>query len=112
MPKKLKLAPFITDTIGRSQTVTAINESGIYSLIMTSRKPEAKAFKKWVTSEVLPAIRRTGSYSAPSTPAAPQTFGEALIQAGVIQLEIERLELESKQQALIEPHDPMVNRQI
>jgi anti-repressor protein len=43
--------------------VTIINESGLYSLILRSRKPEAKAFKKWVTSEVLPAIRRDGSYS-------------------------------------------------
>lgn len=41
-----------------------INESGLYSLILTSRKPEAKQFKKWVTAEVLPAIRKTGSYQA------------------------------------------------
>jgi prophage antirepressor-like protein len=40
--------------------ITIVNESGLYSLILTSRKPEAKRFKKWVTSEVLPAIRRTG----------------------------------------------------
>lgn len=39
-----------------------INESGLYSLIMTSRKPSAKKFRKWVTSEVLPAIRKTGGY--------------------------------------------------
>jgi len=39
-----------------------INESGLYSLVLSSRKPEAKAFKKWVTSEVLPAIRKTGGY--------------------------------------------------
>lgn len=43
---------------------TIINESGLYSLILTSRKPEAKRFKKWVTGDVLPAIRKTGSYSA------------------------------------------------
>lgn len=42
--------------------VTVINESGLYSLILTSRKPEAKRFKRWVTHEVLPAIRKTGSY--------------------------------------------------
>lgn len=40
-----------------------INESGLYSLILRSRKPQAKAFKKWVTSEVLPALRKTGTYS-------------------------------------------------
>lgn len=56
----------INDTIGREQTVKAINESGLYSLILTSRKPQAKKFKKWVTSEVLPAIRKTGSYSVKS----------------------------------------------
>lgn len=43
--------------------VNCINESGLYSLVLTSRKPEAKRFKKWVTSEVLPSIRKTGSYS-------------------------------------------------
>ena len=41
-----------------------INESGLYSLILRSEKPQAKTFKKWVTSEVLPKIRKTGSYSA------------------------------------------------
>jgi prophage antirepressor-like protein len=39
-----------------------VNESGLYSLIFTSRKPEAKRFRKWVTNEVLPAIRQTGRY--------------------------------------------------
>ena len=52
------------DVIGRKQSVTVVNESGLYSLILGSRKPEAKAFKKWVTSEVLPAIHKTGSYTA------------------------------------------------
>ncbi|WP_373725096.1 BRO-N domain-containing protein [Bacteroides heparinolyticus] len=52
----------IIDTIGRKQTVTAINESGLYNLIFQSRKPEAKPFRKWVTSEVLPSIRKTGKY--------------------------------------------------
>lgn len=58
------------DTLGGKQDVSIINESGLYSLIMTSRKPEAKRFKKWVTSEVLPVIRKTGSYAvAPKSPA-------------------------------------------
>ena len=47
------------------QPVNGVNESGLYSLILGSRKPEAKRFKKWVTSEVLPAIRKTGSYNGP-----------------------------------------------
>lgn len=57
-----------THTVGTpsgQQEMTIINESGLYSLILTSRKPEAKKFKKWVTSEVLPAIRKTGRYVAP-----------------------------------------------
>lgn len=45
--------------------VVIINESGLYSAILKSRKPEAKKFKKWVTSEVLPSIRKTGKYEAP-----------------------------------------------
>lgn len=58
-----------TDTLGGAQSMTIINESGLYSLILSSRKPEAKRFKKWVTAEVLPSIRRTGRYGGPSTPA-------------------------------------------
>lgn len=50
------------NTLGGKQELTTINESGLYSLILTSRKAEAKRFKKWVTAEVLPAIRKTGSY--------------------------------------------------
>ena len=56
----------ISDTPGGQQSLTIINESGLYSLIMQSRKPEAKAFKKWVTSEVLPSIRKYGYYISPT----------------------------------------------
>lgn len=52
-----------TDTPGGQQELTIVNESGLYSLILRSRKPEAKRFKKWVTAEVLPTIRRTGAYT-------------------------------------------------
>lgn len=52
----------IMDAIGRERETTIINESGLYSLIIRSRKSEAKHFKKWVTSEVLPSIRKTGGY--------------------------------------------------
>lgn len=58
----------IADTPGGPQQVGIINESGLYSLDLTSRKPEAKAFKKWITSEVLPAIRKTGSYGTQRDP--------------------------------------------
>ena len=50
-------------TLGGNQELTIINESGLYHLIFISRKPEAKAIRRWVTGTVLPSIRRTGSYS-------------------------------------------------
>ncbi len=52
---------------GLSGDSNIINESGLYSLILQSRKPEAKKFKKWITSEVLPSIRKTGQYSLPKS---------------------------------------------
>ena len=51
------------DTLGGAQTMTIINESGLYSLILSSKLEQAKAFKRWVTSEVLPLIRQTGTYT-------------------------------------------------
>jgi prophage antirepressor-like protein len=51
-------------TPGGVQKLSVVSESGMYALVLTSRKPEAKAFRKWITSNVLPEIRRTGSYSA------------------------------------------------
>lgn len=56
------------DTLGGSQDLTVINESGVYSLVFGSKLPSAKKFKRWVTSEVLPTIRKTGSYSAQKSP--------------------------------------------
>lgn len=58
------------DTRGGPQSATVISESGLYSLVLRSRKPEAKQFKRWITHDVLPAIRKTGSYGS-STPALP-----------------------------------------
>ncbi|MFV1456462.1 phage antirepressor KilAC domain-containing protein [Bacillus mycoides] len=55
------------DTLGGIQQLQTINESGLYSLVLRSRKPQAKAFKKWVTSEVLPSIRKHGAYMTPNT---------------------------------------------
>lgn len=59
------------DTLGGPQEMTVVNESGLYSLILGSRKPQAKAFKRWVTHEVLPSIRRTGRYESPGAGAQP-----------------------------------------
>ena len=57
----------IVSTLGGHQNVTVINESGFYSAILRSRKEEAKKFKKWVTSEVIPAIRKHGAYMTEET---------------------------------------------
>ena len=54
------------DTLGGKQRMTIINEPGLYSLVLSSRKPEAKAFKRWITHEVIPAIRRYGGYMTKS----------------------------------------------
>lgn len=75
-------------TPGGLQEMTVVNESGLYSLILGSRKPEARKFKKWITAEVLPAIRRTGQYVTQldgdeDLDATPMTPGEVA--------EIERL---------------------
>lgn len=59
----------IVRTPGGDQKLTVINESGLYALVLRSRKPEARKFAKWVTSEVLPAIRKTGKYERPANPA-------------------------------------------
>ncbi len=65
----------IVDTLGGPQEMQVVNEPGLYALIMTSRKPEAKDFRRWITHEVIPSIRKTGSYGSPSTPT------EALLMA-------------------------------
>ncbi|HCU9036556.1 TPA: ORF6C domain-containing protein, partial [Staphylococcus aureus] len=55
-------------TAGQNRNVTIINESGLYSLIFSSKLENAKRFKRWVTSEVLPTLRKTGAYQIPSDP--------------------------------------------
>ena len=57
----------IQDSIGRKQNTPIINESGLYSLVLSSKLPSAKEFKRWVTSEILPSIRRHGAYMTPGT---------------------------------------------
>lgn len=95
--------------IGRQGEVNIVNEYGLYSLILGSRKPEAKSFKRWVTHEVLPEIRKTGSYNAQPQFRLPQTFAEAL-EGYAAQLRIsEALDNERKQLAAkIETDRPLV----
>ncbi|MFE9642386.1 phage antirepressor [Nocardiopsis alba] len=69
-------------TPGGEQRVSIISEPGLYSLVLRSRKAEAKAFRRWITHDVLPALRTTGRYeiaqAAPALPAVPQTYAAAL----------------------------------
>ena len=69
----------IRDAIGRNQKAVFINESGLYSLILSSKLPQAKAFKRWVTSEVLPQIRQTGGYIPTKDAQGRQLSNEEII---------------------------------
>lgn len=69
-----------TDTLGGKQYMIIVNEAGLYSLILGSRKPEAKAFKRWITHEVIPAIRKHGAYMTPETIERTLTDPDFLIQ--------------------------------
>ena len=66
------------DTPGGAQEMSIISEAGLYSLILRSRKPEAKAFKRWVTHDILPSIRKTGGYGQWNLPRVPKSFPDAL----------------------------------
>lgn len=63
---------------GQLRQMNIIKESGLYDLVLDSRKPEARRFRRWITSEVLPSIRRTGSYVV-----VPQSFAEAATRTEV-----------------------------
>lgn len=60
----LRLTQTSSNGTEQGRDVTIINEPGLYSLVLASRKPEAKAFKRWITHEVIPSIRKTGGYIA------------------------------------------------
>lgn len=71
----------IVDTPGGEQQMTIVTEPGFYKLVMRSRKPEAKAFKRWVTHEVLPALRRDGGYMVARDETPEQTMARAVLLA-------------------------------
>ncbi len=68
------------DTLGGNQQMATVSEPGLYSLILRSRKPEAKAFKRWITHEVLPAIRKTGGY----IPASPDMTNDEIMSRALL----------------------------
>lgn len=84
--------------LGRQGETNIVNEYGLYSLVLSSRKPEAKIFKRWITHDVLPALRKTGSYSMN----IPQTLPEAL------RAYADEVEQHNKTKALVEAQRPKV----
>ena len=87
----------IQGTLGGTQNMTIINESGLYSLIFGSKLESAKRFKRWVTSEVLPAIRRTGAYGLPQTTDGKiallaQGYTEMFQKVGEVSDRVDRIE--------------------
>ena len=83
------------ETAGGTQMANFVNEDGLYDVILDSRKPEAKTFRKWVTGEVLPSIRKTGQYG--NYP-VPQTFSQALLLAAKQQEQIEQQRIQLEEQ--------------
>lgn len=83
----------ILDSLNRVQNTNFVNEDGLYDVILDSRKPSARKFRKWITSEVLPSIRKTGSY-------VPRNFREALVMA--LEAEDRRIAAEQKAAQLTE----------
>lgn len=71
----------LVDTPGGKQQMTTVTEPGFYKLVMRSRKPEAKAFQRWVTHEVLPALRRDGGYMVARDETPEQTMARAVLLA-------------------------------
>lgn len=80
----------VVDTAGRRQEVIVINEPGLYTVILRSNKPEAKAFKRWITHEVLPSIHATGAYGSPDVAPGVVDYMERI--TGVVEALAARIE--------------------
>lgn len=88
----------LSDTLGGRQEMATVNEYGLYNLVLSSRKPEAKEFKRWITHEVIPSIRKYGSFNM----AIPRTLPDALTAYA------NEIEAHQKTQALLEAQRPKV----
>lgn len=95
----------IRDSIGRMQNTPVINESGLYSLILSSKLPSAKEFKHWITSEVLPQIRKTGKY-APKPLSREELLAKAVLEADTMIKEQKEL-IEQKTKELEETNNKL-----
>lgn len=87
----------IQDALGRTQQANFVNEDGLYDTILDSRKPDAKRFRKWITGDVLPSIRKTGQYSVKPLTPAQQLLANAQM---LVEIEQRQLEQERQQRAL------------
>jgi prophage antirepressor-like protein len=99
----------IIDSLGRTQLASFVNDSGIHALVFGSTKPEAKKFKRWVTKEVLPSIRKTGQYAVPGAgqvPPAPalsestQVLADSLMAASLLHVPLHLAQTEAVKDAL------------
>jgi prophage antirepressor-like protein len=97
------------DGLGRKQLTNHVNESGMYALIFGSTKPEAKRFKRWVTSEVLPSIRRTGSYAGPGIQEQLPTPLRDQVDAGILLLRAAAEDLKFAPSALLGSYQKLEN---
>ena len=97
----------IQDSIGRMQKTPVINESGLYSLILKSKLPEAKQFKRWVTSEVLPSIRKDGGYIATNSDMSDEEIMAKALMVAQKTIERKNLELQEHKR-IIEEQKPKV----
>lgn len=95
----------IQDSIGRMQNTPVINESGLYSLILSSKLPSAKEFKHWITSEVLPQIRKTGKY-APKPLSREELLAKAVLEADTM-IKEQKVLLEQKTKELEETNNKL-----
>ena len=93
------------DTLGGAQEMTIINESGLYSLVLSSKLPDAKKFKHWITSEVIPQIRKTGKY-APKPLTREELLAKAVLEADTMIKEQKAL-LEQKAKELEETNNKL-----
>ena len=89
----------IIDSLGREQQANFVNEDGLYDAILDSRKPEAKQFRKWVTSEVLPSIRKHGAYMTQKTLEKALTSPDFLIQLATNLKEEQQKRIEAEKKA-------------
>lgn len=86
----------IVDNIGRTQQALFVSEDGLYDVILDSRKPEAKAFRKWITSEVLPSIRKHGAYMTDGIIERTLTDPDYLIQLATTLKQERKLRIEAE----------------